>query len=334
MTRAKLLGSIGLFLCWAGLAFAQDPPPLEAPGSAPETPKATTDTTTTAKSTTNTQSNPPPQAAPSTTPHATATPSSANRVNSPGSPGSQVRPMLVIPGVTGPGSRPGVTAKGAATPLSRSPAGASAPMPADGRSPFRATTGSAPRLTSPRIESDPLSDPIPMSLEPLEDVPDSETKPRRATVPKSATDRSRTTTARSGSSRSASSPDDGADPSATNRPRQSPRLLPGMLGRILQPFPAPSRERPPEAKSAPERTKQKADSRDEPASDAVVKKKIEKQIREVLGDRVRSVEVRVSGRNVLIVAEATRFWQKRAVRRALETLPALEGYRARIDIDD
>ena len=66
----------------------------------------------------------------------------------------------------------------------------------------------------------------------------------------------------------------------------------------------------------------------------MVKKKIEKQIREVLGDRVRSVEVRVSGRNVLIVAEATRFWQKRAVRRTLETLPALEGYRARIDIDD
>jgi len=107
-----------------------------------------------------------------------------------------------------------------------------------------------------------------------------------------------------------------------------------MLGRILQPFPGPNRERPPEAKSAAERARQKADSRDEPAGDAVVKKKIEKQIREVLGDRVRSVEVRVSGRNVLIVAEATRFWQKRAVRRTLETLPALEGYRARIDIDD
>ena len=37
-----------------------------------------------------------------------------------------------------------------------------------------------------------------------------------------------------------------------------------------------------------------------------MKKKIEKQIRDALGDRVRSVEVRVSGRNVLIVAQATR----------------------------
>ena len=70
------------------------------------------------------------------------------------------------------------------------------------------------------------------------------------------------------------------------------------------------------------------------SDDAAVKRKIEKQIRETLGDRVRSVEVRVSGRNVLIVAEATRFWQKRTVRRSLETLPVLEGYRARIDLDD
>ena len=73
---------------------------------------------------------------------------------------------------------------------------------------------------------------------------------------------------------------------------------------------------------------------DRPPTDDEVKRKIEKQIRQVLGDRVRSVEVRVSGRNVLIVAEATRFWQKRAVRRALETLPVLSGYRARVDLDD
>jgi hypothetical protein len=49
---------------------------------------------------------------------------------------------------------------------------------------------------------------------------------------------------------------------------------------------------------------------------------------------LRSVEVRVSGRNVLIVARAARFWQKRTVRRTLETLPVLSGYRARVDLDD
>jgi hypothetical protein len=65
-----------------------------------------------------------------------------------------------------------------------------------------------------------------------------------------------------------------------------------------------------------------------------VRRKIERQIRDSLGDRVRSLEVRVSGRNVLIVAKSTRFWQKRSVRRALETLPALNGYQARIELDN
>jgi hypothetical protein len=84
-----------------------------------------------------------------------------------------------------------------------------------------------------------------------------------------------------------------------------------------------------------EKEKEKADEdRSEPQSDAAIKRKIEKQIRDTLGDRVRSVEVRVSGKNVLVVAQATRFWQKRLVRRSLETLPGLAGYRARIQLED
>ena len=51
-----------------------------------------------------------------------------------------------------------------------------------------------------------------------------------------------------------------------------------------------------------------------------------------LGDRLRSVEDRVTGRNVLIAAKPSRFWQKRGIRRTLESLPALDGYRARIDV--
>jgi hypothetical protein len=63
-----------------------------------------------------------------------------------------------------------------------------------------------------------------------------------------------------------------------------------------------------------------------------VKRRIEHQIRETLGDRVRSVEVRVTGRNVLIVAQPSRFWLRRTVRRSLESLPALQGYRTRIEL--
>jgi hypothetical protein len=65
-----------------------------------------------------------------------------------------------------------------------------------------------------------------------------------------------------------------------------------------------------------------------------VKRRIEKQVREALGDRARSVEVRVTGHNVLVVARPSRFWQKRGIRRTLESLPILDGYRARIDVAD
>jgi hypothetical protein len=70
----------------------------------------------------------------------------------------------------------------------------------------------------------------------------------------------------------------------------------------------------------------------EPAADAAVKRRIEQQIRDAMGDRLRSVEVRVTGRNVLIVARPSRFWQKRSIRRTLETLPSLSGLQARIEI--
>jgi hypothetical protein len=68
--------------------------------------------------------------------------------------------------------------------------------------------------------------------------------------------------------------------------------------------------------------------------DAAARRRIERQIRETLGDRVRSVEVRVHGRNVLIVAQPSRFWLRRSVRHALESLPALQGYRARIELGE
>jgi hypothetical protein len=61
---------------------------------------------------------------------------------------------------------------------------------------------------------------------------------------------------------------------------------------------------------------------------------VEKQIQQSLGDRVRSVEIRVVGRNVVIRAQAARFWQRRSIRRSLETLSLPSGYRSRVEILD
>ena len=76
------------------------------------------------------------------------------------------------------------------------------------------------------------------------------------------------------------------------------------------------------------------ESRSDPAAEAAVKRRIEKQVEQTLGDRVRSVEVRVTGRTVVFRAQATRFWQRRGVRRSLETLPLPAGYRGRVESVD
>ncbi len=71
-----------------------------------------------------------------------------------------------------------------------------------------------------------------------------------------------------------------------------------------------------------------------PANDAAARKALEREIRAALGDRARSVEVRVTGRNALVVIKPTRFWQKRAIRTTVENLPGLVAYRTRIDVLD
>ncbi len=75
-------------------------------------------------------------------------------------------------------------------------------------------------------------------------------------------------------------------------------------------------------------------SKPDPAADAELKRRIERQVRETLGDRIKSAEVRVVGRHVAIRAEASRFWQRRSVKRTLESLPSLTGYRSTIDVGD
>jgi hypothetical protein len=78
----------------------------------------------------------------------------------------------------------------------------------------------------------------------------------------------------------------------------------------------------------------KVEPRTDPAADAALKRRVELQVRESLAGRLRSYEVRVVGREVTIVARPARFWQKRATRNSLEALPALNGYKAVIEVID
>jgi hypothetical protein len=78
----------------------------------------------------------------------------------------------------------------------------------------------------------------------------------------------------------------------------------------------------------------KVEPRSDPAAEALVKRRVGKQIEQSLGDRVRSVEISVSGRTVLIRAQAARFWQRRSVRRSLEAISLPTGYRSKVEIVD
>ncbi len=134
--------------------------------------------------------------------------------------------------------------------------------------------------------------------------------------------------------------DKGPDPVVPDLPRTRPtprseapppaRRGPRFLGRFAPPSSFTARGSRTSRGADPDEPKTKSD----PASDAERKRRIERQVREALGDRVRSTEVRVVGRNVAIRAEASRFWQRRSVRRTLESLPGLAGYRTTIDVGD
>jgi hypothetical protein len=302
MFRAVIVRSFWVFICGTSLALAQDPPPLEGPASEPQPPKASASQT--------------PEA---TRPPATKPASSAAAAPSP------VRPMLVIPGVTVPSQRSGAATQPKISQPSRPslsrtpPTNATAPpvaRPSNAGSPFRPYAG-APVQSTPDAS---LRDPIPLTLEPLDDDPAPDEKREISPSPRGIRARA-----------PASRPTEESE-NAPGVPRSAPWRMPGLLGRVLgQPPASPARDA---TRSGDASSRAKTKAKSEPETDAVVKRRIEQQIRTTLGDKVQSVEVRVSGRNVLVVARATRFWQKRGVRRSLETLPALAGFRARIDLAD
>jgi hypothetical protein len=320
MIRAMTLRSLAMLLMWAGMAHGQDLPPLEGPATESEAQRADTAKTT-------------KPVAPSSTERATAsTPSAASPNRSPAAP---ARPTLVVPGVTTPARR-AVGTLGTLSPQPRAsgpqggaPTSPAAPPPAGTAatsSPFRSPNGATAAGVRPSVPSPSLQPPIPLTIEPLDDEIERHDRPAgsRRNVDRPPGDR----------------PSDARDARAkSGAARPAPARAPGLLGRIFgtpAPRPADTMERSDrsERSKSTAKDRQAAKSRSDPLTDAEVKEKIERQIRETLGDRLRFLEVRVNGKNVLIVAEASRFWQRRNVRRTLENLPALTGYRVKINLDD
>ncbi len=102
-----------------------------------------------------------------------------------------------------------------------------------------------------------------------------------------------------------------------------PRRTGGLFGRLLSPSPV-GRGR------GPVTVVPRVDAEEDDA----IRARIDTQIRENLGTSLKSYELRVVGREVTLLARVNRFWQKRAIRNALENLPALKGYKTRIDVTE
>ncbi len=119
-------------------------------------------------------------------------------------------------------------------------------------------------------------------------------------------------------------------PPPAPKPAQAPVRRARLFGLLPgQPFPPPVRPQPP---ARP--VNEPLDPRPDPAVEATLKRRIEKQAREAVGDRARSLEVRVAGTSVAIQARGVRLLQKRGVRRALETLPATSSMKVTVEIAD
>ena len=161
-----------------------------------------------------------------------------------------------------------------------------------------------------------------MTIEPLLDEPSPERTPSKPPTPRPIPRRTPGT----------AMPDKPDEDKARSTPKPAPRRAPGLLGRLFGP--PPTTPSPEGRRSSTSRGDSRPDTESETSAELIAKRRIERQIRETLGDHVRYFEVRITGRNAVIVAQPSRFWLRRSVRRSLETLPALEGYRARIEIKD
>lgn len=306
MTRGVLAGGLSGLLFCASLAVAQDQaPPLTPPALDPP---ATAPTPATPRPRSASGSGSSPASSPTSSP--TTKPAQAAPVES--------RPLLVVPGVTAPvPSRPG-TRPNRPRPVAETGSADDSTAPA---APSTSRASSLPPIELPDADRDPSltgRSPIPLTLESIPDEPPAALGSERLPADRSAAPRPPR----------ASSPRPLSEPSAPAASRPAPpRGSSTMFGRLLGP--SGSREEPTSPRSSIS-----VEARSDPAADAAVKRRIEKQVQQAVGDRVRSVEIRVSGRSVVIRAQPARFWQRRAVRRSLETMPLPSGYRARVEMID
>ncbi len=246
---------------------------------------------------------PPPLSPPALTPPSVDAPVESPPPERP-TPPPENRPVLVVPGVTAPRTRPRPPL---AQPSSPSPMSGSPVL--DGPNDLFAPThppSASPRLI-PQPSSPPSVVPRPLTLERVPGTPPADPKPGPSPAPERNLFRPQSPT---------STPNDSRRPS-------------GVFSRLL---PAPSfltGRAPTEPKGLVT-----VEPRSDPATDAALKRRIERQIRESLGNRVRSVDVRVVDRDVTIRAKSARFWQRRGVRHTLESLPALVGYHAQVEMSD
>jgi hypothetical protein len=307
-------------------------PPLEGPQSSPAEPPATGPGSTA----------PPPIPAPpmpvAPAPKPAAPKPAAARTE---------RPMLALPGVTMPPTRPVRTAP-PLPPASEMPAslaptadGGLPPLVSPGsRRPGAGTEANAPSLPpSPAsrfrgrvIESVPSGEAPTL---PTIDLPPIDSRPGRIVSPAPPLGTPRRPGERleiDGPERSGSRPsmpmtEPDADEKNGDLPKTAPtRRSPFLGGMLTSPF-------GPRSTTGADSTI-RAEPRTDPAADAILKRRIEKQAHDAVGDRVKELNVRVVGRSVTIQAHGTRFLQRRSIRKALENLPGLSGYRSTIDVKD
>ncbi|MDB5353427.1 MAG: hypothetical protein JWN86_4674 [Planctomycetota bacterium] len=302
MRRTSAAGSWGLVLALAATAAAGEdpPPPLTPPADAPPVLEAPGQPATPGPAPA------PPVVVPRTPP--------ASRTTS-----SLLRPRTAARTVPAPAARPRNEPPVSPTPppFSAVPEATDAPPPLDGPPPLDAPPEFRPLPDRPlggrstRRTGSPAANPFadappslvlepsqPGDLEPLPDGADPKTGRNAAKGEKI--------------------PDN--PPASSRRPSRRLGLFATPAGRARA--------------GASAEPALRVEPRSDPAADAALKRRLEAKVKEAVGDRARDVEVRVVDRNIVVRARVDRFWNRRPVRRTIEALPALAGYKAKVEIED
>lgn len=74
--------------------------------------------------------------------------------------------------------------------------------------------------------------------------------------------------------------------------------------------------------------------RSDPAADGALKRRLESQIRTAVGNRLRSLDIKVVDRDVAITARVSRFWYRRLVKHSIESIASVTGYKTHVDVTD